>query len=123
MALLCGALVVSGCAKKSNEIGASYVSPLAFQSHSCAQLRAEAMRLSTRVSSATGEQNRKAQNDAVATGVALVLFWPAAFFIKGDQGTAAELARLKGEMDAIEKASIARGCGITFQKSTVPAKA
>lgn len=69
-----------------------------------------------------GEQNKKAQNDAVATGVALVLFWPAAFLIKGDQGSAAELARLKGEMDAIERASIARRCGITFQTEKVPAK-
>jgi hypothetical protein len=29
--------------------------------------------------------------------MALVLFWPAAFTIKGDGQTAAELARLKGE--------------------------
>jgi hypothetical protein len=40
------------------------------------------------------------------TGAAIVLFWPAAFFVKGDGQNAAELARLKGEFEAIEQASI-----------------
>lgn len=50
------------------------------------------------------------------TGVALVLFWPAMFAVGGDGQTAAELARLKGEMDAIEQTSIARNCGIKFER-------
>jgi hypothetical protein len=31
------------------------------------------------------------------------VFWPAAFFVGGDKQNAAELARLRGEMDEIEK--------------------
>ena len=116
LATLVAGLGVSACAKKSDQIAAAYVSPLAYQSHSCGQLRQEAVRVSARVSEASGIQNQKAQNDAVATGVALVVFWPAAFFIKGDRETAAELSRLKGEMEAIEKASVHKNCGITFQR-------
>jgi hypothetical protein len=46
------------------------------------------------------------------------VFWPALFLIGGDKQGAAELARLKGEMDAIEQASIRKRCGIQFQRPT-----
>jgi hypothetical protein len=51
----------------------------------------------------------------VATTAAVIIFWPAAFFIGGDKQNAAELARLKGEMEAIEQASIRKNCGIQFR--------
>lgn len=40
----------------------------------------------------------------------------AAFFVGGDRGNAAELGRLKGEMDALEQASIKKNCGIQFRQ-------
>ena len=52
--------------------------------------------------------------------VGLVVFWPALLFTQGDGAQAAEVARLKGEMQAIEDASRRRGCGITFDRQ--PAK-
>jgi len=51
-------------------------------------------------------------------GVGLVLFWPSLFFIRGDRETRAELARLKGELDAIEQMSIRKNCGIKFETRT-----
>ena len=75
----------------------------------------EGQRISARVAQLTGSQSQKATGDAVAMGVALVLFWPALFFIKGDKATAGELGRLKGELDAVQQASIANNCGITVQ--------
>jgi hypothetical protein len=65
----------------------------------------------------SGAQDLKASNDAVATGVGVVLFWPALFFIKGDAGTAQEVAQLKGDMEAIEEANIQKKCGIQFNKA------
>ena len=44
-----------------------------------------------------------------------MIFWPAAFFVGGDKQTAAELAQMKGQMVAIEQASIQKKCGIQFQ--------
>jgi hypothetical protein len=38
--------------------------------------------------------------------------------VQGDKQTAAELARLKGEMDAIEQASIRKNCGIQFRQTS-----
>ncbi|MQQ08779.1 hypothetical protein GFB49_09965 [Epibacterium sp. SM1979] len=108
------ALVLSGCAEKSENVGEAYVSPLAFQSMSCKQIGQEARRVSARASTVAGVQDKNANNDAVATGVALVLFFPAAFFIKGNKENAAELARLKGELTALEQAANAKNCGIEF---------
>lgn len=116
------AALVCGCASSSNDIQAAYVSPLQYNSLSCEQLGAEAERVSARASQVAGVQDEKSSNDAVATGVAIVLFWPAAFFIKGDGATAAELARLKGEFEAIEKASIHKNCNLQFRKKA-PARA
>jgi hypothetical protein len=107
---------LAGCATRSSEITAAYVSPIQYQSYSCAQLREEAARVSKRAAIASGAQDQNATNDAVATGVALVLFWPAAFMVRGNSASAQEIAELKGDMDAIEQANIQKKCGIQFNK-------
>jgi hypothetical protein len=63
----------------------------------------------------SGAQDQKRSNDALATAAAVVVFWPAAFFVGGNGQTAAELGQLKGQMAAIEQASIAKKCAIQFQ--------
>jgi hypothetical protein len=78
-------------------------------------LTEEAQRVSARAAQAAGVQDQKSTNDKVAMGVGLVIFWPALLFTKGNDENTAELARLKGQMDAIEQASIHKRCGITFQ--------
>jgi hypothetical protein len=115
--LLCAASI-AGCASSSSEIAPQYVSHLQYQNLSCSQIGAEAQRISRRVSEVSGVQDEKASSDAVATGVAIVLFWPAAFFVKGDGATAAELGRLKGEYEALEQASIRKHCALKFQRPT-----
>jgi hypothetical protein len=49
--------------------------------------------------------------------VGVVLFWPSLFFIDGDDQKTAELANLRGQMEAIEQASIQKNCGIQFKRS------
>lgn len=110
------AMLLAGCATRAEDIKASYVSPILYQNLSCTQLALEAQNVQSRALEATGLQNKKAGQDAAAVGVALVLFWPAAFLAQGDGANAAEVARLKGEMEAIEHASIRNNCGIVFQK-------
>ncbi len=114
-AALLGTLA-AGCASKSEDVAASYVSPVAYQNHSCRELSLEAQRVSSAASAAAGVQDSQRTKDALATGAALVVFWPAAFFVSGDNAKTAELARLKGQMQAIEDASIQKRCGINFQR-------
>lgn len=110
------AVVLGGCASKSSDITAAYVSPVMYQNHTCQQLALEAQGVSARAAQVSGAQDAKRSNDAVATGVAVVVFWPAAFLVGGDGPTAAELGQLKGQMVAIEQASVVKKCGIQFQK-------
>ncbi len=111
-------LFAAGCASRAENISAAYVSPLQYQNYSCSQLGEEASRLASRAAQVAGVQDSKATNDAVATGVGVIIFWPALFLIKGDATTAAELARLKGEMEAIERVSIEKKCNIRFQQKS-----
>jgi hypothetical protein len=111
-------LIAAGCATRAENISAAYVSPIQYQSFTCAQLQEEAARVSARAAVASGAQDQKATNDAVATGVGVVLFWPALFLIKGDAASAQEVAQLKGDMEAIEQANIQKKCGIQFNRPT-----
>jgi hypothetical protein len=110
------AVWVCGCASTSDEVGSIYVSPLTYQSYNCQQIGQEAERVSRRAAEIAGVQDSKATSDAVMTGVGLVLFWPSLFFIKGDGQSAAELGRLKGEFETLEKVSIEKNCGLQFRK-------
>ncbi len=105
-----------GCASSSDKIGAQYISPLQYSNYDCGQLSMEAQRISARVAQVSGIQDQKATNDAIATGVALVVFWPAAFLVGGNDHNSAELARLKGEFETIEQVSIQKKCGIDFRR-------
>lgn len=100
---------VSACATHPNNIQAAYVSPMTYSTYSCDQLRDENERLARRVSEVTGQQAKRANNDALAFGVGMVLFWPALFFMaNGDQKE--ELSRLKGEYDAIQTIAVQKQC-------------
>jgi hypothetical protein len=94
-----------------------------YESWTCRQLAEEAQRVSRRASEASGAQDSQANRDTVATAVAVVVFWPAALMVGGDRNTAAELGRLKGEMEAIEQTSIRKNCRIQFQQSAQAASA
>ena len=110
-------LALAGCATRSQDIVSAYVSPIQYESYSCTQLREEAARVSSRAAAASGMQDQNATSDAIATGVALVVFWPAAFLVHGNGANAQEVAQLKGDMDAIEQANIQKKCSIVFNRS------
>ena len=110
------AAATAGCASYSEKIPATYVSPVIYENLSCRQIAEEPSRVSRRAAEVAGAQDSQATKDSVVTGVAIVVFWPAAFFVGGDRASAAELGRLKGEADALEQASIKKNCGIQFKR-------
>jgi hypothetical protein len=113
-------LMLVGCASSASDIPTASISPLMYQSHSCDQLMMEAHRISSRVAELSGAQDKKATQDAIATGVAIVVFWPAAFLVGGNDHTAAELSRLKGELDAVERMSIQKNCNLQLRQERLP---
>lgn len=114
------ALMLAGCASKAADVAPAYVSPIQYQSFTCPQLAAEAQRVSAAAATEAGAQDSQATKDAVATTAAVIIFWPAAFLVQGDKQTAAQLAQLKGQMDAIQQEFIAKNCGIQFQTAPPP---
>lgn len=106
---LVASTALSACATTPQNVAASYVSPSQFSNLNCNQLNSEARRINAALVAATGRQQQAASNDAAMTAVSLLIFWPAAFFIKGDDN-AGELSRLKGEAEAINAAAQSRGC-------------
>jgi len=103
-----------GCATRPEDVSATYVSPLQYQNYNCNQIGLEIGRVSRRVAEVSGTQDSTATGDAWALGIGAILFWPALFFmIGGDHED--ELARLKGEYEALESAAIANECHITPQ--------
>lgn len=115
-AWLMACVAFCGCASAASEIRPAYVSPLQYQNLTCPQLAAEAERLSRRVAEVSGVQDQNRTTDAWVTAGAIVVFWPAAFFIKGDGPTAAELGRLKGEFEAIERVALEKNCNLQFRR-------
>lgn len=111
-------IVLAGCASSADKVGPQYVSPLQYSAYDCNQLSLEAQRITSRVGHLSGVQDQKATNDAIATGVAIVVFWPAAFLIGGNDQNTAELARLKGEFETIEQVAIQKKCNIQFRRES-----
>lgn len=99
------------CASKSENISASYVSPLTYQDYNCKQVRSELVRVSRRVNEVSGVQDAQASKDSVAMGVGMILFWPALFFMIG-KDKEEELSRLKGEYEALEQTAIQKNCDV-----------
>jgi len=62
------------------------------------------------VNSLTEDQNKAATDDAVITGIALVLFWPAAIALAATKDKASALSVAKGNYDAITSTMEQKGC-------------
>lgn len=117
VAVLCAGLTVGACASSPDDVAGQFVSPVLYEGYSCEQIRNDLIRIDSRVTVLTGQQRRRASQDAWAVGGALI-FWPALFFLmRGDK--ADELGRLKGEYDALNTVAQQKQC--TFGAPTAPA--
>lgn len=104
------AAMVTGCATSPGKIKSTYVSPIEYSHLDCDQLQRELVRVNRRLSEVAGSQKKESTKDAVALGVGLVVFWPALFFMLGDDQKE-EISRLKGQYEALETAAIEKKCG------------
>src|ERR1700736_3246546 len=77
---------LGGCASSSADITPAYVSPVAYQTYTCQQLALEAQSISTRAATLSGAQDSQRTKDGWATAAAVVILWPAAFFVGGEIG-------------------------------------
>lgn len=116
------AFSLSACATKPEKIEATYVSPTRYASLSCEQMDEEFREVQSRSNMLFKKQRKQSKNDKIATGVGLVVFWPALFFLMDDDQKE-EVAQIKGEYAALEIAHDKKGCLDTaFAKSREEAK-
>ncbi|MBP2281552.1 hypothetical protein H4W00_002365 [Psychrobacter sp. PL19] len=109
--------ILSGCASKSINIPATYVSPNEYASFSCSTLEDEMREISQRVATTTGQVDKKASVDSWQMGVGLVLFWPALLFLEGGDGVLqSEYALLKGKYEAVSSQYNRKGCATMTEK-------
>lgn len=112
VAFICAGMILSGCATRSDSISAQYVSEVQYRSYDCDDVAMEMSRVSSRVAELAGKQDKAATTDAVATGVGLVLFWPALFVLAGTDDHKEELGRLKGEYEALQRVAMHKDCDL-----------
>jgi hypothetical protein len=103
-----------GCSTPPEKISATYVSPVQYQDYNCNQIQQEIARVERKIHEISGQQQKEADKDGAAMAIGLVLFWPALFFLAG-QDKKDELARLKGEYEALESIAIQKECDIVAE--------
>lgn len=117
LAAIGAAAFLAACAPNPDSIQGTYTPTAIYENLSCEQLVTEARTVSNRAHQAAGLERRHRVEDTVAVAAGVTIFWPALFFTHGADATAAEVAQLRGEMEAIERASSTRDCGIVFDRA------
>ena len=111
------AALLAGCAADTSQIKAVAVSPAEYEDFSCKQIEQEARRLSLLAKDIGVRVDKTASDDDAQTAIGLILFWPALFFLEGEEtADTQEFARLKGEFIALQKAAVQKECDIDFEQ-------
>lgn len=105
-------LAHAGCASHPDRIEARYVSPTMYQAWSCDQLVEERTRLTKEVQRVDGLQRENANADVAMMTVGLVLLWPMLFGLAATKDRKDDVARLKGEYEAVETSIKTRPCAL-----------
>lgn len=99
------ALLATGCAKSPESISASYVSTARYETLGCARLVQERANLETALDTVSNQQ-RQARNSDI---VGVVLIGLPVSTLSGSN-VATDVARLKGELNAVSQVIAAKGC-------------
>ena len=112
------ALAVCSCATHPDDIQSTYVSPSLYARWTCEELVEERTRVASRVNQVTGLQSEAATGDAVFMTVGLVIFWPALLGLAATDDHEQELARLRGEYEAIDQSMTRNRCSLPSPSTT-----
>jgi hypothetical protein len=98
-------IALAGCAKSPESIAPSYISDMNYRELDCSQLTDEDRRLTQALATASTQQKNARSNDTVGV---LLIGLPVSS-MSGDN-IAPEIARLKGEQDAVRRARLSKRC-------------
>jgi hypothetical protein len=123
LALVCSVALVAGCATRSDNIQPASVSMIPYRALNCAQVREEVERVSTGIAYAARQQDDAANVDAFGMAVGVAVMPAMLLFTRGDGANAAELSRLRGELEALRTVNIERQCGVNVPLGRRPSGA
>jgi hypothetical protein len=116
--LIClAALFFAGCATAPENIPPAYISEMSYMNYTCEQLAQEQERLASALASTSKAQRQARTNDT--WGVILIGLPTASL---SGSNVAAEVARLKGELQALQKAGIMKNCNLPKPSDPDPVK-
>lgn len=114
-------LLITSCASNPDNIEGRYVSPVIYQNWTCDQIVEERVRLSREVTRISGLQRENAHADAAMMTVGIVLLWPMLFGLAATKDRKDEVARLKGEYEAVDQAMRQKQCALPPPAAPQPA--
>jgi hypothetical protein len=118
LATLLSGLMGSGCATRSEDMAATYVSPPNYKQLNCRQLADAAALISERAFNLRGERDDSKHTwEIVPPSGAPVVLWPTAF-MTNDPVRMAEYTTLKGEFESILQMSVRKGCSTRFEAAS-----
>lgn len=103
VALLAVSAVLAGCATRPENVAATHVSHSRYSDRTCKSLSIELEDVQGALRAQSAKLGDKATQDAVVTGVGVLLFWPALFALGNNGALEGDVARLKGEEQAVRR--------------------
>ena len=119
---IAASMVLTSCASHPDNIEAKYISPVIYQNWTCDQLTEERTRLTREVAHVTGLQRENAHADAAIMAAGIILLWPVLFGLAATKDRKVEVARLKGEFDAVDQAVRVKQCPMPPPPPSSPPK-
>lgn len=105
-----GLVALSACAPAPDQIAPTPTSATIYGNLSCSQISAEQASVISQLNPLVQAQQTAADNDSAAMGIGLILFWPAALLAAGGPDYQAQIAGLRGQINALNTAALQRGC-------------
>jgi hypothetical protein len=116
-AMTVAAVILPGCATRPDNVVASSVSSSRYADRTCKSLSRELDEVQDALRVQSAKLNDKANQDAVVTGVGVILFWPVLFALGNNSGLEGDVARLKGEEQAIRRQMREADCEVPPPKA------
>jgi hypothetical protein len=105
LVMIITAWTLAACAKSPDSISAAYISDVTYRSLNCQDLAVESARINAALARASTQQENARTNDTVGV---LLIGLPVSS-MSGDN-IAPEIARYKGELEAINRVSTQKRC-------------
>ena len=109
---------LSACGVKSvtsSSVQADIVSVAEYKDYSCKELALDALNIQNKIPEISSVIDKKKKDNDAYIATAVVFMPILAAGIKGNQEEAAQLARYKGQLNAIRQAAIMKDCEIIVQ--------